>query len=117
MKDPILVLIVKLSEAEEPIATPITLAVDGFLVSGIVVSADEYLSHTPLLSDIKRGFDEANDKAGGLEDDGERRFIHLKQAQYFTPDKNPIPSSKEMYTRINLEKVAAFSMGTLMVAD
>ena len=117
MKDGILELIVKFSENENPLETGITLITDGFLVSGFIVSKDKYMKHNVLTSSIEEGLKEAISKeqpqSPEPEDDGERNFIHLRDARYFTPGQPPIPGNEAVYCRIRLEKISGFSLGVL----
>ncbi|EKO3480754.1 hypothetical protein M0358_000821 [Vibrio fluvialis] len=117
MKDGILELIVKFAETEDPLEVGVTLVVDGFLVSGVVISKDNYMKHNKLTSLIEDGIKKAlssmEDEAPDPEDDGERNFIHLRDAKYFTPGQQPIPNNESIYCRIRLEKVSGFNIGVL----
>lgn len=117
MRDVILEFIVKFAENEDPLETGITLIVDGFLVSGFIVSKDKYMEHNILTSSIEKGIkkaiSDAQSQTAEPEDDGERNFIHLRDAKYFTPGQLPIPNNQTVYCRIRLEKVSGFSIGVL----
>lgn len=116
MKDSILEMIVKLSESDSPLETGITLIVDGFLISGYIVSKDNYMRHYPLTSTIEDALQEAFSKQSQEEEESqpnERNFIHLRDAKYFSPGQNPIPGDGTIYCRIPLEKVSGFNFGVL----
>lgn len=117
MKDGFLELIVKFAETEAPLEAGVTLIVDGFLISGFVISKDKYMKHNELTSSIENGIKEAlsriKKEAPDPGDDGERNFIHLRDARYFTPGQQPIPNNESVYCRIRLEKVSGFNIGVL----
>ncbi|ABI39286.1 conserved hypothetical protein [Shewanella sp. MR-4] len=115
MKDLILELVVKFSESESPIETGITLLVDGFLVSGFIISKDKYMESNLITSTIDEGIRDfllKNQKEEPL-DNGERNFIHLRDAKYFAPGQPPIPENEAIYCRIALAKVSGFNLGIL----
>lgn len=117
MKDALLELMVKLSEAEKPIEIAITLIVDGFLVSGYIVSKEGFMKHSEITAAIEDNVKKAIEKQvkveAEAENDGERQFIHLKEAKYFAPGQPPIPGDSSLYCRIPLEKVSGFNIGIL----
>ena len=120
MRDGILELIVKFSEYEEnPIESAITLIVGGFLVSGHIISKEKFMEINPLTAWIKEIADkheeenEEPDDASKPDDDGKRRYIHLRDAQYFSPGQPPIPGSGSVSCRIKLSDVAGFHFGYL----
>lgn len=118
MKDGILELIVKFAEGEEPFETAITLVVDGFLVSGHIVSRAKYMQHSELTTKIEEGIQQARTVNGEdtPEDDGKRRFIHLRDAQYFVPGQTPTPTNGKVTCRIKLSQVSGFHFGYLSSA-
>ena len=118
MKDPILELVVKFAEAESPLETPITLLVDGLMVSGYVMSKDKYMRHNDLTKEIESAFERAlaEIKEEKPEDDGKRRFIHLRDAKYFAPGQSPVPTNESVVCRVRIAKVSAFHFGCLSVS-
>lgn len=113
MQDPILELIVKFAENDKTrLETAITLVVDGFLISGFVVSLEQYMQHHLLTASIEQGVKDAL-VAGMPKDDGARTFIHLRDAMYFTPGQEPVPGNGSVVCRIALERVSGFHLGLL----
>ncbi|MCH1930609.1 hypothetical protein [Shewanella acanthi] len=115
MKDLILELVVKFSESEAPIETGITLLVDGFLVSGFIISKDKFMENNFITSSIDEGIRDylsKNQKNEPL-DNGERNFIHLRDAKYYAPGQPPIPENEAIFCRIALEKISGFNLGIL----
>jgi hypothetical protein len=117
MRDGILELIVKFSETEEsPLESPITLIVGGLLVSGHIISKEKFVAVNPITAMIKEIADKHAEEEGESEepeDDGKRRYIHLRDAKYFSPGQPPIPSSGFVSCRIKLSDVAGFHFGYL----
>lgn len=112
MQDPILELIVKFAESDAKIETPVTLVVNGFLISGFVISRARYMQHHILTSSIEQGIKDAM-AAGSPTDDGARAFIHLRDAMYFTPGQDPVPTNESVVCRVGLDRVSAFHLGFL----
>jgi len=112
MQDPILELIVKFAESDAQLETAVTLVVDGFLISGFVISRAQYMQHHILTSSIEQGIKDAL-AAGKPSDDGARAFIHLRDAMYFTPGQDPVPANESVVCRIGLDRVSAFHLGFL----
>jgi hypothetical protein len=118
MNDSLLLVVINLAEADVPVETDITLVVGGFLISGSVVSAKKYFTHNAVVamagmieqikSDAAR---QENNQAKTAKPD----FIHLKDARYYTPGQNPIPSNTGVFCRISLDAISGFSFGRLSV--
>ena len=117
MKDSILEFIVKFSEGEDPLETAVTLTVGGLLISGHVISKAKYMQHNILTEKIQEGIEQAIAASGeeAPSDDGERHFIHLRDARYFSPGQPPTPSNEKITCRIKLSNVSAFHLGYLDV--
>lgn len=124
--DPILELLITMKEAA---TTPchLTLNVGGCLISGYLISYDEYLEAF-MFGHLKQGFDDAREQLkaqGKLEEDNEkeesskppRRFIHLKDARFFHPGGVPIPANEGVLWRGKLSAVDGFLYGLLEVAN
>lgn len=111
--DPILGLYIDLVELIEggDGPTSITLCVGGMLVSGEIISADEYHEAT--------GFARVLEKLRQHEDSEERmflqarRFIHLKNARFFMGAHSGIPNNKGVLWRGRLSEVTGFNTGLL----
>ena len=118
MKDQYLELIVKFSESPTPIQTDITLVVAGFLVSGFVISKDEFMQIHPLTKTMQDEIDKlrAANPEDVLPDDGERNYIHLREAKYLTPGGSSIPTNQGVACRFKLEDVAGYHLGVLTTA-
>lgn len=123
MRDGILELIVKFAEHDEsPMESAVTLLVGGLLVSGHIISKDKFLKINPLTAWIKEIGDkhqqaeEEPEDLAETKDDGKRRYIHLRDARYFSPGQSPIPTSGSVSCRIKLSDVAGFHFGYLATA-
>ena len=115
MKDPLIEFIVKLSEGtEDPIETPITLLAGGLLVSGHVISKSKFMEGNSLTDLIEKTVKEHSSDAEDKQvDDRIRRFIHLRDARYFSPGQAPIPSNEAITCRIKISDISAFHFGYL----
>jgi hypothetical protein len=120
MRDGLVEMIVKFSEVEEsPLESPITLIVGGLLVSGYIISKEKFIEINPLTARIKEIADKQErenaepEEAEEPEDDGKRRYIHLRDARYFSPGQPPIPTTGSVSCRIKLSDVAGFNFGYL----
>ena len=108
MKDPILELMVKYAEDNYEVA--VTLVVQGLLITGTVISKEKYLKENHVTNMMANSIREP---ARTYNLDPRRRFIHLKDAQYFMPGNSPIPSDGGTVCRVSLADVAAFNFGLL----
>lgn len=112
----------------------ITLVVRGAVISGTLISGQEYL--TKVGGDIKQGmasegsewmldllggtfekvaaqlYDAPGDEGGDVTD-GLPSFIHLKDARIFTPGQDPFPQAG-MWWRGRLGQVDGFTVGMLL---
>ena len=117
MKDPILLsLSVLAAKPEKHLDLYITLVVGGFLVSGHIVSYEEYSQQHHITSGIKHAFD-IIEKDAGLNKLTESScdFIHLRNTQFFIPGPHPIPRNMETYARFSIDSVQGFFFGSLSV--
>lgn len=118
MNDSLLLVVINLAEAEVPVETDVTLVVGGFLISGSVVSAKKYFMHNAvsamagMMEQVKT---EAARRENNRAETIKRSYIHLKDARYYTPGQNPIPSNTGVFCRISLDAIAGFSFGRLSV--
>jgi hypothetical protein len=46
-------------------------------------------------------------------DNGKRRFVHLRDARYFSPGQPPTPTNGKLTCRVKLSDVSAFHFGYL----
>lgn len=116
MKDPLLISLIVLAEAENPIEHDVTLVVGGFLISGFITSYNNYIKCNPTAEAFEKAiniFKQNNDQAH--ENEKEINFIHLHSAKYYVPGVNPIPSNTGIHIRIPLESVQGFSFGKFEV--
>jgi methyl coenzyme M reductase gamma subunit len=119
MRDGILELIVKFSEMESPLESPITLIAGGFLVSGHIISKEKFIEINPITASIQEFEDKLPKEEGEPEpeDNGKRRYIHLRDAKYFSPGQPPIPSCGAVSCRFKLSDVAGFHFGYLATSS
>ncbi|MFG6146760.1 gas vesicle accessory protein GvpU [Halobacillus sp. B23F22_1] len=102
----------------------ITLNINGALVSGTTMSAEDYLEG------ISNVFEEGNDisqaiseklaeasKAAKEESNGDVSYIHLKNAQVYNGDGDPTPSEGEFEWRGKLDEVDGFFLGKISSED
>ena len=118
MKDTLLLVVSNLAEADVPVETDITLVVGGFLISGSVVSAKKYFTHNAVVTMagmIEQIKSEAARQENNKTEPLKTNFIHLKDARYYTPGQNPIPSNTGVFCRISLDAISGFSFGRLSV--
>jgi hypothetical protein len=119
MNDIVLTTAIIIAESENCIETDITLVVDGFLISGFVISAEKYFSHHPFTEELFKVLkeNEIKNETPMSEDDktepAPHNFIHLRDAKYFTPGQKAIPDNRSVFCRIKLDAISAFSFGTL----
>lgn len=115
MKDSMLEMMVLFSEGVEPIETAITLIVDGFLISGFVVSKAKYMQHcsftVALVDAEKKIISEQPDESLEQKNNDTRNFIHLRDAKYYGVGQTPFPSQGSVYCRISLESISGFHIG------
>jgi len=119
--DIILWALISMAESEPPIEHDVTLIVGGFLISGFVVSYENYLKHhvvTKMLDEkIQKCIAELPEPSESVDSDEPQdntpNYIHLRDAKCFTPGQNPIPGNMGVYYRIPLAHVQGFSFGLL----
>lgn len=116
MRDAILEFVVTCAEMNEPLELPITLIVGGLLVTGHVVSKDCFMDNNSPTSWLKKALESRQDDTDGAEqvkaeDDGARRFIHLRDARYFAPGQPPIPTEGSVSCRVKIADVSGFHFG------
>ena len=73
MSDPVLEVIVKLAETGPEIDIPVTLAVGGLLISGRVISREDYMQENWLTASIEEGIKQALSQIG---EDDYKAFIY-----------------------------------------
>ncbi|KRG84382.1 hypothetical protein ABB34_09355 [Stenotrophomonas daejeonensis] len=119
MSDPVLEVVIKLAENSPEIDIPVTLTVGGLLISGRVISRENYMQENWLTASIEEGIKQALAQIG--EDpkpaDGHRHYIHLRDVRYFSPGQSPTPSVGTVTCRIALAHVSAFHFGFLSLAE
>ncbi|MCP3032206.1 gas vesicle protein GvpU [Halobacillus sp. A1] len=98
----------------------ITLNVNGALVTGTTISAEEYLDS------LSQKFGDGNEVSKALGENlseasksakdasnGDVSYIHLKNAQVYNGDEQPTPSDGKFYWRGSLDKVDGFFLGKI----
>ena len=111
--DPILGLYIELVEARDD-ALPVldvTLALSGMLVSGQIITIEEYFRQTGLRSlfDLVEG-----EKTVEAESNTPRNYIHLKNAKFFFGAHVAIPTGDGVLWRGRLTEVVGFHSGRLV---
>jgi hypothetical protein len=121
-----------ISYSELGIETPITLLAGGMTVSGVIISAANYMENTgaqlsaalrnhdaQLAETVAQSFAQLTqdveaqsrkaDEAGTLS----ARFIHLKNAKYFIPGQDGLPNNTDgIFWRGRLNSISGFSLGS-----
>jgi hypothetical protein len=126
--DPILRLFASIAE-QASFELGITVAVDGALVSGVLVGQDEWLKllghtmdggdsiATSLRRYLNKGLHEAvTEVAGPIEDPRpeDYEYLHLKSARYVMgPGFVPTPPSEPVLWRGRIEHISGWSWGTV----
>jgi hypothetical protein len=112
MKDVMLLALIAIAEAEEPIEHDVTLLVGGLLVSGFIISADKFMKHHQTSTGIWNILNKMESEEP-QPTDAPREYIHLRGAKYYFPGAKPIPDNTSIFVRISLESVHGFSFGKL----
>jgi len=124
IKDSLVVSIAELAnQAGEDIQLEVTIALSGFLVSGDVISAEEYCdSHpvsrtfhenVPVLAESEEGSDDVSAAQDGAEPPKiSAGLLHLGNAQFFSGSGAPIPRIGTK-VRIPIHHIQSFSFGRL----
>lgn len=122
MKDAMIGLLIDMAENEPFPEFEISLIVDGFIVSGYIINNRKYFEHNKLTKQLfeyasKIETQEIVTELGTKDTETAERYdyIHLKDAQYFSDSKHPIPSDGGVYTRIRIDKVSGFNFGKLQL--
>jgi len=116
MKDVMLLSLIAMAKSEEPVEHDVTLIVSGFLVSGFIVSYENYVKHHSTLATVDAIITELRETSvpeGDEPLDDSPNYIHLRDAQYFVPGNEPIPGNTGVFVRIPLESVHGFTFGKL----
>lgn len=96
----------------------ITLAVNGLLISGKIISEKDFLLSNKTLNALDEIVEEsARETTGGgkMPRSPHEFFIHLKNAKVFAFGGNPIPSQGDgAFWRVRLSSVDGFFMNTLV---
>lgn len=118
MRDGILEACVRFAEIQdEPLETSITLLVGGFLVSGQIISKKKFIQLNPLTAWVQDVLEtQPQEEQQAPEDDWKRRFIHLRNAKYFSPGQPPVPDNEGITCRIKISDVSGFNFGQLATA-
>ena len=97
----------------------ITLAVNGLLISGKIISERDFILSNGVLNTLDEITEELAREAAGF-GDVERSphefFIHLKEAKIFAPGQKPIPNDGDgdgVFWRVKLSSVDGFLMASL----
>jgi hypothetical protein len=96
----------------------ITLAVNGLLISGKIISERDFVLSNETLNTVEEEIGDLASEAPGPGDVEyyipHEFFIHLKEAKIFTPGQKPMPSDGPgIFWRVKLSSIDGFSMDTL----
>jgi len=95
------------NESGQPDGQTISLLVSGFLVTGIIVSYDEFMREHVGLEPEQKSTDAH--ASGGEKDEGPPNFIHLRDAQCLG-GLGIVPNDKGIYLRIPIASINGFSL-------
>ncbi|MEJ7138716.1 hypothetical protein [Amphibiibacter pelophylacis] len=112
MKDALLMTLIAAAEMDRPLEQGVTLLVDGFLVSGEIVSFAQYLHHNSAVEGVERFIQQSGGNASPA---GAPNFIHLKNARFYTASGQSVPSDDGVYWRGAVEAVSGFSFGVIQL--
>jgi hypothetical protein len=116
--DPVLKMIVEVStrmadQTEGQVQAEITLNVGGFLVSGYITSARQFMLHHVLTDGLLEAAESEFKSAGMLSDDT-FEYIHLSRAKFFVPGQPAIPGNVDgVFWRGRLSDISGFTFGVL----
>jgi len=104
----------------------ITLLTHGMLVSGNLVSGQEYFKgfaedfvtgfqdpESETAIQMKESFIKTGDEVYNKSKSETPSYIHLRDAKFFHPNGNPIPSNKGVWWRGRLSEISGFNLGSL----
>lgn len=98
----------------------ITLVADGILISGEMISQQEFLSKEQnlYLTSAVNAYEQTEmrrrQKAqADYSNFDNNSFLHLKNAFYFMTESKTIPTHNGTYIRVGIDSVSAYNMGTL----
>jgi hypothetical protein len=122
--DPILQTVVKLAavmgdRTDGRSTQPITLHTGGLLISGHLISAQEFFLDHPITNLILEVHDQSGDGKAPVAEhavDDDLQFIHLAGAHFFAPGQPPIPTGDGVFWRGRMADVSGFCFGALAVA-
>lgn len=101
-------------EGEKPLF--ITLAVNGFLLSGRVITREMWMEKADLkigVPDLDLSSIESPPIVTGQFTNELPQFIHLTGAKYFSTGFNPVPMNEGVNVRVDLNAVTGFFFGQL----
>lgn len=118
--DPILFGLTRLqgqSIGDIPVDMRITILIDGWLVSGTVVSREDYINSNLVLVPAAGAMDSflASDASHDTLFDKETNFLHLRGAKFFSGKAVPIPDSDNTFFRCRFAAISGFFIGLLDV--
>ena len=123
MSDPLLKMLVELTtgfqnRSDGQFQQPVTLCVNGMLVSGHIISRRDFLLADPLSSELLEKADilskqepEVFGTPGEKQSDTSPDFIHLRDVEFWTPDCNE--AIRAGFWRGPLAAISGFSFGKL----
>jgi hypothetical protein len=101
----------------------ITLLAGGFLVSGFLVNGARYFEGFAAdfalpfpqgsSEHIRSSFSTYGDIYKGTAEPAPPMYVHLKEARFFSPGGNPIPTNRGVWWRGRVSEVAGFMIGRL----
>lgn len=97
----------------------ITLVTGGAVVTGTLVSAEEYFKElsesfeggNDVSEELGERFKQTSESASGGE--GEAQFIHMKKTKVYLGDSKPTPSKGDILWRGKLSEVDSFFLGKI----
>ena len=95
----------------------VTIACEGVVVSGRIISAVEYLNSHPYLEAIANGAMQAVDSEENPNESWERlmeeKYLHLRDARIFSPGQDSLPSrnAEGLFWRCRRDLISGYSLG------
>ena len=121
MKDIMLIVLRTMAQAEPPIEHDVTLLLNGFLVSGSIISYEKYIRHHPVSAEIESMIQQLTVPLE-VPDEHILEFLHLRDATFFSgrsghDDIAGTMGTRQRFVRISLDAVQGFSLGKEEVVE
>jgi hypothetical protein len=111
MNPALLLIAIDLAETDPRYETKVTLIVGGLLVFGFITNEYQYLTHLANAKHLEAPLRRSPSSAARA------TFIHLRDASYYQPGEKPNVGNIGSYTRVPLNAVIGFCLGSEIRVD